>query len=134
MKPPSIWNALSFVWSLPNTAVGLAFGALSLARPERSHGAINFQLRRGIVLWVCHRIGISAFTMGDCVLYTVPPTSALRVHEGRHVWQYRMLGPLFLPVYFLLMARYGYWDHPLERDARAYEERMLGRVGPSRLK
>ena len=111
----------------------MAFGLASLARPDRSHGAINFRLRRGLVLRVCERIGISAFTMGDCVLYAVDPTPALRVHEGRHIWQYRVLGPFFLPVYFLLLLRYGYWEHPLERDARAWEQRMLGCVGPSRL-
>ncbi len=126
-------DVVTFLWSFPNTALGMVLGFGSAAWPERFAGAINFRMRGGPALVVCRRLGISAFTLGDCVLYAVEPTPALKVHEGRHVRQYRILGPLFLPVYFALMAVYGYWNHPLERDARAHERRMLGRVGPSGL-
>lgn len=89
--------------------------------PAREGGILEFRIRGGPVLWICARLNISAFTLGECVLYRVPPTPAVRVHERRHVTQYRMLGPFFLPVYFVLLAAFGYWNHPLERDARRVE-------------
>jgi len=37
-------------------------------------------------------------------------------HELRHVAQYERLGLSFLPLYLWYRAKYGYLDHPLERD------------------
>jgi len=44
-------------------------------------------------------------------------------HELRHVQQYESLGgiPAFLPVYLAQIAGVGYYDVPLEQDARAHE-------------
>jgi hypothetical protein len=128
-----LWQAGS-VWTLPNTLLGIALGMLNLSLPRLEAGVLNIYLRRGIVRAVCERIGISAFAMGDCVLYLVTPTENLRVHEGRHIAQYHALGPLFLPVYFLLMAFFGYEWHPLEQDARLHERTICGSEGPSRLR
>lgn len=45
----------------------------------------------------------------------------LVAHELRHVHQYETLGGIdgFMPVYLAQIARFGYRDAPLERDARA---------------
>lgn len=45
----------------------------------------------------------------------------LMTHELRHVHQYESLGGVdgFMPVYLSQIARYGYGQAPLERDARA---------------
>jgi len=45
------------------------------------------------------------------------PTPAIWRHELRHVAQYERLGLSFLPLYLWYRAKYGYFDHPLERDA-----------------
>lgn len=124
---------MGLLWNSPNALLGRLLGTWSGAVGECKDGVVNYRMRHGIPLAVCRRLGISAFTVGDCVLYAVEPTPSLRIHEGRHVWQYRILGPFFLPAYFLLMPFYGYWHHPFERDARAHEKKVLGRVGPSRL-
>ena len=124
LRAAALWWT-GFVWSSPNTLVGLLIGALCLAMPEASHGALNYRVRRGPVRWVCDLLGISAFTVGDCILYRAAPRDRIRAHELRHVAQYRLLGPLFLPSYFLMLAVFGYHAHPLERDARRWEARWV---------
>lgn len=132
MKHRILW-ALGGLWALPYTLLGMLLGASSSCRPQRSHGALNYYVRKGPVRLVCDRLGIAAFTLGDCVLYVVEPTNNLRVHEGRHIAQYRALGPFFLPLYYLLLMIYGYANHPLEKDARDHERRICGSCGPSKL-
>ncbi len=118
----SWWLPAALLWNLPNTAAGLVLGfAAGGGMPVRVGDTLEFRIHRGPVRWVCAGLNIAAFTVGDCVLYRLPPTAAVRVHERRHVTQYRVLGPLFLPVYFVLLAAFGYWNHPLERDARRVE-------------
>ncbi|MGI8905660.1 MAG: hypothetical protein ACR2IE_04120 [Candidatus Sumerlaeaceae bacterium] len=128
-----LWLAGS-VWTLPNTLLGVVLGLLNGTIPQFEAGAVNFYMRRGMVGLVCNKLGISAFTVGDCVLYSADPTPNLRVHEGRHIAQYHALGLLFLPAYFLLLAFFGYEEHPLEQDARLHERTVCGCEGPSRLR
>ena len=122
------------IWTVPNTFLGLLLGAINFSLPTwqlhrsmQRHDEtfapvpISILLGPGIVRLICRRLGISAFTMGDCVLYRARPTKRLTFHEYRHVRQYRLLGPFFLPVYFLLFGAFGYCAHPLERDARMHE-------------
>jgi hypothetical protein len=122
------------VWTLPNTCLGVLLGLLNGTIPRFESRTVNFYMGRGIVCQICDRLGISAFTLGDCVLYCVEPTRNLRVHESRHITQCRVFGPLFLPTYFLLLALRGYEKHPLERDARQHEQAVCGSEGPSRLR
>lgn len=126
------WTA-GALWTLPNTLLGMVLGLLNGTIPRLEFGAVNFYMRSGVVRWVCERLGISAFTVGDCILYLREPTHNLRVHEGRHIAQYHALGPLFLPAYFLLLTCFGYQDHPLEQDARLHERTICGKEGDSRL-
>jgi hypothetical protein len=122
------------IWTLPNTMVGVVLGIVNGTIPRLGWGAVNFYMMRGPVQFVCERLGISAFTLGDCVLYASAPTENLHVHEARHIAQYHALGPLFLPAYFLMLAYFGYDEHPLEQDARLHERLVCGMEGASKLR
>lgn len=119
---------LGNVWTAPNSLLGLVFGLLAVplgARPSRiKGGALAF---RGMPYFT------GALTLGCVILHrgqtldAVVPTYAARTcgspvpcvrlgdHERAHVRQYFVLGPFFLPVYFLcggVSAR-----NPFERAA-----------------
>src|ERR1700722_12759130 len=61
------------------------------------------------------------FGYGICLLQAHP---RLISHECRHVFQYEQAGSIgpFLEVYLGQIARYGYYDAPLEIDARRWEQ------------
>lgn len=118
---------LGNVWTAPNSLLGLVFGVLAIplgARPSRIEGALAFR---------CMPRFTGALTLGCVILHqgqtldVAVPTYAARAcgspvpcarlgdHERAHVLQYFVLGPLFLPVYFLcggVSAR-----NPFERAA-----------------
>lgn len=54
-------------------------------------------------------------------------TRRLLAHEFRHVFQYEQSGSIarFLPVYLQQIVTQGYWNAPLEIDARTYENIAL---------
>jgi hypothetical protein len=110
--------ALGFVWSLPNTAIGLVLGALSFARPRIAHGVVVFDGHPRGVTWLLGRMHRSAMTVGFVILSNAPVRGTLLTHERAHVRQSMILGPLFIPVYLLLAVPYGYRRHPMERAAR----------------
>ena len=125
--------ALGVLWTLPNTLIGLAAGLAGLmagARVEWSttESALVFQH------WPWGPGG--AMTLGNIILHTGDsldercatyehraghcqhPPVRLGDHERAHVYQYMVLGPLFLPVYLLcggVSVR-----NPLERAADRY--------------
>ena len=72
---------------------------------------------RGLANLVLTRRGFGAITFGHVIVSIVEPTSAVWRHELRHVAQYERLGLSFLPLYLWYRVRYGYAEHPLERDA-----------------
>lgn len=107
-------QALGMLWTLPNTVLGLLLGLAGLpfgARMawERSERAIVF--RR----WPWGPGG--AITFGNAIVHTgdsldhschtyahraghcQQPAVRLGDHERAHVYQYMVLGPLFLPLY-----------------------------------
>jgi hypothetical protein len=111
-------DLLGFVWTLPNTLLGLVLGALTFQVPRLNAGAIVFDRGpRGVtaVLRAMHR---SAMTVGFVILSSVPVQGRLQAHEGHHVQQYMRWGPLFIPVYLAIGVRTGYRRHPWERAAR----------------
>jgi hypothetical protein len=116
---------LGFAWTLPNTLLGLALGALTFQRPRLHGGAIVFDRGpRGITALLAG-MRRSAMTVGFVILSAVPVEGRLLVHERHHIRQYMAWGPLFLPVYFALGIPYGYRRHPMERAAR----RAAGEAG-----
>ena len=126
-------RVLGVVWTVPNTLVGLLVGAAGLpfgarARWSRDEFAIVFDR------WPWGPGG--AMTLGNSILNTdegldsqcltyahragraQEPRVRIGDHERAHVYQYMLLGPLFLPVYLLLggvSVR-----NPLERAADHY--------------
>ena len=135
MAPAGLWIArgLGVVWAVPNTLIGLLAGAAGMAfgaRPEWSRRDFAVVFHR----WPWGPGG--AITFGNSILHTGDtlesecityehragrmqhPRIRLGDHERAHVYQYMVLGPLFLPVYLLcggVSVR-----NPFERAADRY--------------
>ncbi len=110
--------ALGFVWSLPNTLIGLVLGVLSFTRPRLRDGVLVFEGRPRGVTWILASMQRTAMTVGFVVLSTRPVEGTLLAHERAHIRQSMILGPLFIPAYVLLAVPFGYRRHPMERAAR----------------
>jgi len=129
----SALRGLGMLWALPNTLVGLLAGSLGLAFGARARWS-----RRDCALvfhhWPWGPGG--AITFGNTILHTGDsldsacityeqraghrehPPIRLGDHERAHVFQYMVLGPLFLPIYLLcggVSVR-----NPFERAADRY--------------
>src|SRR5690606_3611013 len=109
-------GTLGVAWTLPNTLAGLAAGLASLLAGAR------MQLSRTELALVFDGVPWGpggALTLGNVILHTggsidcecftyahraglcEQPAVRLADHERAHVLQYMVLGPLFLPLYFL---------------------------------
>jgi hypothetical protein len=111
-------DLLGFVWSLPNTLLGLALGALTFQTPRILGGAIVFDRTARGVTWLLARMHRTAMTVGFVILSARPLEGRLLAHERHHIRQSMMWGPLFVPVYLALAVPFGYRRHPMERAAR----------------
>jgi hypothetical protein len=130
--------ALGMLWTSPNSLLGLLLGVAGLAFGARMCWQ---QRERALVVrrWPWGRGG--ALTLGNVIVHTgerldtpcltyahragrcIEPPVSLADHERAHVYQYMLLGPLFLPLYLLcggVSAR-----NPFERAADRYAS--LGR-------
>lgn len=109
---------LGFVWTLPNTLIGLVAGLLTFQRPRVADGILVFDRRlRGLTLLMLS-LNRSAMTVGFVVVSAERVEGTLLAHERHHVRQYCVWGPLFIPVYLLLAIGYGYRRHPMELAAQ----------------
>jgi len=107
---------LGVAWTLPNTLAGLVLGLAGLVSGAHMH------LRRRDLAIVFHRWPWGpggALTLGNVILHTGDTLDSscmtyahraghgeeaaimLADHERAHVYQYMVLGPLFLPLYLL---------------------------------
>lgn len=109
---------LGFVWTLPNTLLGLALGLLTFQTPRLHGGAIVFDRSPRGLTWFLTKIHRTAMTVGFVILSARPVEGRLLVHERHHIRQSMVLGPLFVPVYLGLAVPFGYRRHPMERAAR----------------
>jgi len=107
-----IW--LGFVWTLPNTVLGLVLGLVTLQAPRLRHGVVTFDRGPRGLTSLMPRLGRTAMTVGFVILSAKPLEGRLLAHERHHVRQYMVWGPLFIPVYLLLAVPYGYRRHPME--------------------
>lgn len=111
-------TVLGFLWTLPNTLIGLLLGFLTFSPPRIAAGVILFdQDARGVAL-LLRRIHRAAMTVGFVILANRRVEGRLLTHEKHHIRQYMWWGPLFLPAYLALAVPYGYRRHPFERAAR----------------
>jgi hypothetical protein len=111
-------DLVGFVWSLPNTLLGLALGALTFQTPRILGGAIVFDRTERGLTWLLARMHRTAMTVGFVILSARPLEGRLLEHERHHVRQSMVWGPLFVPVYLGLAIPFGYRRHPMERAAR----------------
>jgi len=135
---PAALRLLGILWTLPNTLIGLIGGGVGLL-----FGASAQFSRRDFALvfhhWPWGPGG--AITLGNTILHTGDtldsecltyehragrcdhPRIKIGDHERAHVYQYMVLGPLFLPLYLVcggVSVR-----NPFERAADRYA--MTGR-------
>ena len=107
---------LGMLWTLPNTLVGLIAGAAGMvfgAKPRLSKRDFALVFHHwpwgpGGAITLGNTILHTGSTLdSDCVTYEhragrcEHPPIKLGDHERAHVYQYMVLGPLFLPVYLL---------------------------------
>lgn len=114
-------RAAAAVWAAPLSAVGLLLAVLSGGRPrwEAQLGCVVVRGVGGPSRLALRAVGAHANTVGLIVLSRrADPDPVLLAHEAVHVRQSERLGPLIMPAYVWLAARFGYRDHPLERAAR----------------
>ena len=111
-------NTLGFIWTLPNTVLGLLAGALTFQAPRVQEGALVFDRAPRGLTWLLLRMNRSAMTVGFVIVSARPLTPTALAHERHHIRQYCRWGPLFIPVYLALAVPYGYWRHPFEIAAR----------------
>ncbi|QHB71685.1 hypothetical protein [Stenotrophomonas sp. 364] len=133
-----VLQGLGALWTAPNTLIGLIGGLTGMvagARPSWNRRDLAIVFRD----WPWGPGG--AITLGNVILHTGPvldvacrtyahqagyctePVIGLHDHERAHVFQYLVLGPLYLPVYLAcggVSAR-----NPFERAADVYA--MTGR-------
>jgi hypothetical protein len=105
---------LGFIWTLPNTALGVVAGLLTFQRPRVGHGLLLFDRSPRGLTALLRAIDREAMTLGFVVVSASPVEGALLAHERQHARQYRAGGPLFIPVYLGLALVYGYRRHPME--------------------
>ncbi|MEA5125573.1 hypothetical protein [Xanthomonas floridensis] len=130
---PAALLALGALWTLPNTALGLvigAFGSCFGARPRwsRQELAIVFDAwpwgpggamtLGNVILLKGDSLDLQCATYAQAAGRCTHPPVRLGDHERAHVYQYMLLGPLFLPVYLLCGGIHV--RNPLERAADAY--------------
>lgn len=109
------------VWAGPATLIGIAVGILGRgrARWDAEFGCLVFEGVRGVPAALLRGVGAGANAIGQVVISTYDDTGRrLLAHEALHVRQSERLGPLLLPLYVLLGARYGYRQNPIEHAAR----------------
>lgn len=117
----------AYLWSLPNTLVGLLLAALFLAAGARARWvgpALEVQggrLGRALGSSPC-RFG--AITLGHVIIGTcAPELERCRAHEHVHVAQCERWGPFFIPAYLLsslwqlARGRRMYRDNAFEKEA-----------------
>ena len=74
-----------------------------------------------VIRWWLRVTGFAAITMPWRVAYYLswPPDHRLVAHEEVHLAQIERYGPWgFAARYLWWLARYGYWRHPMEVEAR----------------
>jgi hypothetical protein len=165
-----IGRSLLYLWSAPTGAVGLLVLALAwclrwVRQAGRWRGAIVVEMRGPLARWMGRPQAVgggapgaagvtrrwAAVTLGWCIFLWDPPEGQVLPHEHGHVEQVLVLGPLFFPVYLLVLlalaTRFAptavravgwrwraigaafmraYYAHPLEARARAHAEALLG--------
>jgi len=120
-----------YLWTLPNTLLGLAICLAAFPRGRVSIAGGIVEAHGPAIRWALCRLvpiagGASAVTLGHVVLgRDADALDEAREHERVHVAQYERWGPLFLPAYAAasvwaaLKGRHYYYDNTFEVEAFA---------------
>lgn len=133
---PGVLAALQLLgglWTSPNTLAGLLAGAVGMPFGAR----LRWSARDRALVFAHWPWGPGgAITLGNVILHTGPtlqmacrtyahqaghtvePSIRLDDHERAHVYQYLLLGPLFVPLYLLCGGVHA--RNPLEKAADHY--------------
>ncbi|HUG86888.1 MAG TPA: hypothetical protein VMM13_20125, partial [Euzebya sp.] len=114
----AVGKVVAYAWASPVTLGGLLVGLLSGGRPVVRDGVLLFRDVRGLPRLALKRGGFAATTLGHVIIAVKDPSAGLMAHELAHTRQAERLGPFTGPIYWYLLARYGYARHPMERAAR----------------
>ncbi len=116
MRPGTLklLQGLGVLWTLPNTAIGLLGGVAGMplgARPRlnRREWAVVFHgwpwgpggaiTLGNVILHTGNSLDAACTTYAHRAGHCIHPAIVLGDHERAHVYQYMVLGPLFLPLY-----------------------------------
>lgn len=126
-------DALGKLWASPYTALGLSYGLLAHLAGRLSGSTSQVCLGNNAIQFInsCGIMRGAALTLGNVILYgrDAEPWrhgayGDARVnigrHEQAHTYQYQLLGPLFVLVYFLRGGLAGPSKNPLERAAQNF--------------
>jgi hypothetical protein len=115
-----VLTAVGFVWTLPNTVIGLVLGLLTFQTPRLHGGALVFDRAPRGLTRVMRAVNRAAMTVGFVIVSGVPVEGRLLLHERHHIRQYMVWGPLFIPS-IILAVPYGYRRYPMGRRRVAGE-------------
>jgi hypothetical protein len=114
---------LLYLWAAPNSLLGLLLVPLALAGGQVRRCRGTLEASGGGLKWLLRPFA-EAITLGHVILARRTATlDRWRAHERRHVRQYEVWGPLFIPAYVVaslwcwLRGRRPYLDNPFERQA-----------------
>jgi hypothetical protein len=95
---------------------------LSVGRKDKM---LKVKVAKGLIRWFLHYKHFAAITIPHCGIYVVEgfqESPYLIRHERKHEEQIKKLGTIrFLITYFYFCAKYGYYNNPLEIEARSVE-------------
>ncbi|WP_355584433.1 hypothetical protein [Xanthomonas cannabis] len=124
---------LGALWTVPNTALGVFLGLIGSCRGARARwspqehaivfhawpwGPGGAMTLGNVILLKGASLDLQCSTYAHAAGRCEHPPVRLGDHERAHVYQYMVLGPLFLPVYLLCGGIHV--RNPLERAADAY--------------
>ncbi|MFL5767745.1 MAG: hypothetical protein ACJ758_07870, partial [Actinomycetota bacterium] len=95
-------HPLGFVWTLPNTLLGLVAGSLTFQWPRVMEGALVFDRGPRGLTSLMRSFDRTAMTVGYVIVSSEPVEGTLLRHEQHHIRQYDRWGPFFIPAYLLL--------------------------------
>lgn len=126
---------LGALWTSPNTLLGLIAGSVGLMLGARAQWrprelALVFARMRwffpgaltlgNVILHTGDSLDVACPTYAHRAGHAVEPPVSLAGHERAHVYQYMVLGPLFLPAYLLCggVSAHNRFERAADRYAR----------------
>lgn len=86
---------------------------------------MNAKPAKHFVKWWLKLWGYRGITLPPFGIYVLDFNPQLVKHEQAHWMQYQQLGVFkFYAKYLWLLAKHGYWNHPMEIEARKHEQQQ----------